>query len=180
MPRKFGPREQLFTYTSKYPQYACKPSFMAPYWEYGPKPPKFQIFTHFCNQKRIKKIRSTKIEILIALVLVSLVVHIQTKYQKDRMKTEGAYSIWKKKYWLQTARHRIGSADSVRSGAKKITRSLDSNFEGSVKFSLIYSFGYSSWTIFAWKFVGPHTRSWRFRGASRSRQHFNIIITMTS
>ena len=28
--------------------------------------------------------------------LGNIVVHIQTKYRKDQMKTEGAYSIWKK------------------------------------------------------------------------------------
>ena len=30
------------------------------------------------------------------MLLVEIVVHIQAKYWKDKMKTEGAYSIWKK------------------------------------------------------------------------------------
>ena len=36
--------------------------------------------------------------------LGNIVVHIQVKYQKDQMKTEGAYSIWKKKVDGQTDR----------------------------------------------------------------------------
>ena len=34
-------------------------------------------------------------KIPIPWVLVNIVVHIQTRYQKDWIKTEGAYSIWK-------------------------------------------------------------------------------------
>ena len=64
-------------------------------------------------------------KILIAQVLGNIVVQIRTKYQKDRIKSKGAYSIWKKvdaddaDDWRRMARHRISSADYVSSGAKK-------------------------------------------------------------
>ena len=46
-----------------------------------------------------KKIRSIKSKFYFRNILANIgniLVHIQTKYRKDRMKTEGAYSIWKK------------------------------------------------------------------------------------
>ena len=39
-----------------------------------------------------------KIKILIPQFLGNVVMHIQAKYRKDQMKTEGAYSIWKKSW----------------------------------------------------------------------------------
>ena len=42
-----------------------------------------------------KKNRSIKIKILLPQVFGQYCVHIQAKYRKDLMKTEGAYSIWK-------------------------------------------------------------------------------------
>ena len=37
-------------------------------------------------------------------VLGNIVVYIHANYRKDRMKTEGAFSIWKKKVDRQTAK----------------------------------------------------------------------------
>ena len=56
----------------------------------------------------------------------NIVVHMHAKYRNDRMKTEGAYWIWKKVDGGQTAHHRIDSADYVRSGAKKTFKAYSS------------------------------------------------------
>ena len=57
----------------------------------------------------------------------NIIVHIEGKYQKDQIKTEAAYSIWKKvdrqmmdgrTDGLQTAQPQISSADYVSSRAK--------------------------------------------------------------
>ena len=46
-------------------------------------------------------------------VLANAIVHVQAKYQKDRIKIEQAYSIWKIKVdgdgWM--SRHQINSVD---------------------------------------------------------------------
>ena len=68
-----------------------------------------------------------KITIMLQHFLGNIFVDIQAEYRKDRMATEGAYSIWKMLTdgWTdrrtdggRTARHRISSADYVSSGAK--------------------------------------------------------------
>ena len=49
---KFGPQGPSFMHTWKYPQWACKPSFMVSlkiFGENGQKPIKFPFFTYFCN-----------------------------------------------------------------------------------------------------------------------------------
>ena len=45
------------------------------------------------------KIRSNKSEFYFHYFLGNITVHIKGKYQKDRMKTEGAYSIWTRQIW---------------------------------------------------------------------------------
>ena len=52
----------------------------------------------------------------------NIVVLIQANYQKDRMKSEGAYSVWKKLTTdgRQTARYRISSADHISSRANNL------------------------------------------------------------
>ena len=65
----------------------------------------------------LKKIGSKKSK----LYFGNIVVQIQAKYRKDQMKTEGAYSIWKKGLTTdgqtdkRTTRYRVSSADNVSS-----------------------------------------------------------------
>ena len=51
--QKFGPQDSFFTHTWKYPQHACKPSFMGAHWKLSEKIAKnlqnFQFWLIFCN-----------------------------------------------------------------------------------------------------------------------------------
>ena len=51
--QKFGPQDSFFTHTWKYPQHACKPSFMGALWKLSEKMAKnlqnFQFWPIFCN-----------------------------------------------------------------------------------------------------------------------------------
>ena len=70
----------------------------------------------------IEKIRSKNSKFYFRNFLHNIVVHIQTKYKKDQIKTEEAFSIWKKvdrrTDRRRTAPHQISSADYVSSRAK--------------------------------------------------------------
>ena len=67
----------------------------------------------FCNKKQQYKF-------YFLIFLGNIVVHIHAKYRNDRMKTEGAYSIWKTVDGRRTVFYRINSADYGRSWAKKV------------------------------------------------------------
>ena len=101
-------------------------------WRKNSKIPNF-FYLFFVIKDPLKKIRSKKSKFNFYIFFGNIVV-LQAKYQKDRMKTEGAYSIWKKvDGWTErrtdgrtdgrrTARHRINSTDYVSSGAEKKKR----------------------------------------------------------
>ena len=48
----------------------------------------------------LKKSRTLKFKFYFHNLLANIVVHIQAKYWIDQIKTEGAYSIWRKGWWM--------------------------------------------------------------------------------
>ena len=75
---------------------------------------------HWKNQKQKKS------KFYFHNFLANIVVHIQAKYQKNRLKIQGAYSIWKKvdremNEW-RTAQNQISFADYVSSRAEQMDK----------------------------------------------------------
>ena len=99
-------------------------------WENGQKTSYIAIFTFFLYSKIPWKMRSQKAKLSFHNFLGNICAHIQNKLRKGWMKTEGAYSIWKKDVGRtdgrtdgrRTAQRRISSADYVSSGAKNTFR----------------------------------------------------------
>ena len=57
---------------------------------------KYHFLHFFAIKDPLKKLKATKSKFYLHNSLGNIIVHIHAIYRKDRMKTEGAYSIWKK------------------------------------------------------------------------------------
>ena len=64
------------------------------------------IHRHFLTVLYVLKYLKLKIKILLPQILNDTVLHTHSKYQKDLIKTEWAYSIWKKS-WRATDNERL-------------------------------------------------------------------------
>ena len=94
-------------------------------WEYDQKPLKFPFYILFCNKRFIEKLRSKKAKFYFHNLLGHIIVHIQAKYRKDKIKTDGSLFDLKKRLTDgQPARRRDGWASDkfrfVSSGAKNM------------------------------------------------------------
>ena len=82
---------------------SVKPSFMVPYWQLFEKMAKNlqnSNFNLFCNWRYIED-RGKKSKFYFHNFVGNIALHIYAKYRNDRVKTEGAYSIWKG--WRRTS-----------------------------------------------------------------------------
>ena len=96
----------------------------------------------------------------------NIVLHLRAKYQKGRVKTEGAYSTWKKNKGRMTdgrmAQHRITFADYVSSGAKhQNCTSLAFCWHNDIKCKHFPHYWPFVWGIHRSPVNSPHKGQWR-------------------